>query len=119
MARQPKIGEERFLIEIISTSAVEALARKQGWNGEDGLREFCEPEDAAVYWVRRTLDEAKKAAADWLSHNTSFYGCVIIDRQVYQQPHDSSGDLVEVPPEWEFQEAYEVAMDGELITVER
>ena len=119
MTRQPKIGAERFRIEILSTAAVEALARKQGWNSEDGLREYCEPEDAAVYWTRLTLDEAKKAAADWLSHGTSFYGCGIIDRELYVQPHDDRGNLVKVPPQWERQESYEVAGDSELITVDR
>ena len=74
MKRTPGLGDERYLIEILNTSAVEALARKQGWDEKEGLREFCEPEEAAVYWTRRTLDDAVTAAKDWLSHGTSFYG---------------------------------------------
>jgi hypothetical protein len=115
--RAPKIGDERFLIEILNTSAVEALARKQGWDGGEGLREFCEPEEAAVYWTRSTLDEAVKAAKDWLSHGTSFYGCAIIDRQVFEAPHDDRGNPVDAPATWERHETYEVAMDGEMIQV--
>ena len=120
MARRiPKVGDERFLVEIINTAAVEALARKHGWTGDEGLRECCEPEDAAVYWERRTLDDAEKAARDWLANGLSFYGCVIIDRQVFEQPSDDRGNLVDVPPQWENQESYEVAMDGETIRVDR
>lgn len=116
--RTPKIGDERFTVEIIATSAVEAMARKQGWTGGDeGLREFCEPEEAAVYWQRKTLDEAVKAAKDWLAGGLSFYGCVIIDREVYEEPHDDRGNPVKVPPTWERQESFEVAMDGECIKV--
>lgn len=121
MQRKPKLGDERYLIEILSAAAVEALARKQGWaGGDEGIREFCEPEDAAVYWIRRSLDEAKKAAADWLSNTASFYGCVIIDRQVFEEARDDRGNLIMgVPPVWERQESYELAMDGETITIDR
>lgn len=120
MRRKPQIGDERYIIEILTTSAVEALARKQGWaGGDEGLREFCEPEEAAVYWERRSLDDAVKAAKDWLSHGTSFYGCAIIDRQVYEEAHDDRGNAVKCPPSWERQESYEVAMDGEAIRVDR
>ena len=116
--RAPKIGEERFLIEILNTSAVEALARKQGWDGGDeGLRESCEPEDAAVYWTRSALDEAVKAARDWLSQGTSFYGCAIIAREVFEAPHDDRGNPVNCPATWERHETFEVAMDGEMIKV--
>ena len=102
MKRKPKIGDERFRIEILSTAAVTALAKQQGWEGGDeGLREYCEPEEAAVYWCRYSLDEAVKAAKEWLSHGVSFYGSVIIDREVYEEPHDDQGNLVKVPPCWD------------------
>lgn len=115
-----RVGDERWLLEKIDHAAVEALARKSGWKGGDeGLREFCEPEDAAEHTVHASLEAAVAAAKEWLAKGTSFYGCAIIDHQIFQQPHDDRGRLVRVPPCWELQEAYEVAMDGEAIRVDR
>ena len=37
---RPQIGDERYLLEIIETERVEAMARKDGWNGDDSLREY-------------------------------------------------------------------------------
>jgi hypothetical protein len=114
---RPKIGDERWLLEIIDTADVEAMARLEGWNGEDGIREFCEPENASTYTVHTSLDKAVAAAREYLAKGTSFYGCAIIDHQVVETPHDDLGNLIDVPPEWERQRSYEVAMDGECIEV--
>ncbi len=118
MAR--KIGDKRWLLERIDIRAVEAMARKQGWTGNDteGLREYCEPDEAAEYSVHKSLDDATAAALKWLATGRSFYGCAIIDEQVFQEAHDDRGDLIDVPPLWERERTYEVAMDGELIMVE-
>lgn len=113
-----KLGAQRFLLETISHKAVVALARKNGWEDDgEGLREFVEPEDVAVHTAFRTLAEAQEAAKRHLSSGDAFYGCALIDRQVYQQPHDDRGNLVRVPPTWETEQTFEVAMDGETIDV--
>lgn len=114
---KPQIGDERYLLEIISTEAVLALAKKQGWpGGEEGVREFCEPEDAAVYSVHKTLDEAVDAARKWLATGQSFYGCAMIDHQVYEQWHDDLGNRVK-GADWERQKSFEVAMDDEVLEI--
>jgi hypothetical protein len=115
----PVLGSERYTVEIIDTEKVEALARKQGWpGGIEGLREFCEPEDAAEYRVCRTLDEAIKMARAWLAKGSSFYGCCIIDHEIYEPLHDDLGNRVK-GASWEVQRSYEVANDDEVIEVDR
>jgi hypothetical protein len=110
---KPQIGDERFLVEMIDHEAVKKLASEQGWTGGDeGLREFCEPEEAAVHKVCGTLDEATKAALAWLATGRDFYGCSIIDRQVFEKPKGC-------PASWERQESWEVAMDGDRIVIDR
>jgi len=118
--RKPKIGDERYLVERIDTRSVEALARKQGWpGGDEGLREFCEPDDAASYTEHHTLDDAVAVARAWLAKGTSFYGCVMIDHEVYEQWHDDRGNRVK-GAEWERQCSYEVSRgEPEVIRVER
>lgn len=116
---KPKVGDERYLVEMIDARAVEAMARTAGWDGEDGLREFCEPQDAAVYSVHKSLDEAVSAAHTWLATGRDFYGCAIIDHQVFEKPIDDTGNLIRVPPQWKRRSSYEVTMDGECIIVER
>jgi hypothetical protein len=110
----PKIGDERFLVEMIDTARVEALARKRGWKGGEGLRECCEPEDTALYTTHKSLAEAVTAAKEYLAEGTSFYGCTLIDHEVYEQWHDDRGNRVK-GASWERQRSYEVAMDGEPI----
>lgn len=112
----PHIGDERWLVEMISTADVEILARKQGWpGGDEGIREFCEPEDAAQWAVYRSFEKAVAAARTWLATGKSFYGCAIIDYQVVEQPRDDRGNLVRMSPCWEWQKSYEVSTDGETI----
>jgi hypothetical protein len=115
---KPKIGDERYVVEMISTPVVEAMAREQGWDGEDGLREFCEPQDAATYSTHKTLDDATAAARQWLAAGQSFYGSAIIDHEIFTKPHDDAGRLIPAPAEWERAHTYEVAMDGEAIEVD-
>jgi hypothetical protein len=115
----PKIGDERFVVSMIDVRNVEALARKQGWpGGVEGLREFCEPEDAAKCTAHKTLDDATDMARKFLASGQAFYGSVLIDREVYEEAHDDRGNRVRCPPSWESQQLYEVAMDGERIEVD-
>ena len=109
----PKIGDERFLVEMIDVRHVEAMARKDGWpGGTEGLREFCEPQDAAKHTAHATLDAATEAARKFLSTGQAFYGSVLIDRQVWER------EFRDVPPDWQRHQTFEVAMDGERIEVE-
>lgn len=113
----PKVGDERYLVEVISTEAVEKMARDAGWDGRDGLREFCEPEDAAIYTVHETLDLATDAARKWLATGKSFYGSAMIDHQVFEQWHDDRGNRVK-GADWERQKSYEVAAgDDEILEI--
>lgn len=109
------IGAERYLVELIATRDVMTLAREAGWHShhEEGLREFCEPEDAATYAVHASLDAATEAARAYLKNGAAFYGCVIIDHERFERLRP------DMPPTWERQRSYEVAMDGERIEVER
>jgi len=113
---KPEVGDERFLVEMIETVRVEAMARKAGWDGSDGLREFCEPDEAALYTEHATLDEAVAAARAWLATGASFYGCAIIDHQVYETWHDDRGNAVK-GASWEDCGAYEVTDDGDCVKV--
>lgn len=115
----PNIGDERYLLEFISSDNVLALARRNGWTEDlEGVREFCEPEDAAVYRAFKNLSAAEACARKLLKGGTAFYGCILIDRQIYRKP-EIDGKLIGVPAEWETEHTYEVAMDGETIEVER
>lgn len=120
-AERPKLGDVRFLVEMIDTANVEAMARKQGWRGTDdpeAIREYCEPEDAAVHSAHGSLDDAVRAARKWLAKGTSFYGCVIIDHEIFERCHDDRGNAVK-HFDWERQCSYEVtADDSEIIKVE-
>jgi hypothetical protein len=112
-----RIGDERWLVEIINTAAVEALARKQGWNGTGGLREFCEPEDAASCTEHVSLDAAVAAARSHLESGQSFYGCAIIEHQVFEWLRSGRGSALSAKPSWQMQRSYEVATDGECVGV--
>lgn len=115
-AAKPKIGDDRYLVEMIDTANVLAIAKKNGWVDDEteGLREFCEPEDAAVHVVASTLDEAKSLALRHLRTGLPFYGACIIDHQTYEAAHDDRGNLVRgCPPEWETDKTYEITADGD------
>lgn len=115
---RPKVGDERWLLETINHADVEALARKNGWDGgDDSVRDYAEPSDAAKHTAHPSLDAATEAARAFLATGKSSYGCAIIDHQVFEAPR-IGGELIGVPPEWETQKSYEVAMDGERIEVE-
>lgn len=76
------------------------------------MREFCEPQDAAKYTAHATLDAATEAARKFLAAGQSFYGSALIERQVWDREYH------DVPPDWQCEQMYEVAMDGERIEVE-
>lgn len=102
------IGDERFMAEMIDVTKVEAMAREQGWpGGIEGLREFCEPADAADYSVHQTLEDATRAAKEWLAKGKDFFGAVMIDRQVFEREYRN------VPPGWVRQQTWEVTLEGE------
>jgi hypothetical protein len=119
-ARKPDIGDERYMVEMIDLERVKAVARKHGYTGRggEGLREFCEPEQAAVYSIHATLDEATAAAKAYLLKGTSFYGSTIIDHEVFERWQDDLGNRVK-GASWECQRSWEVAQDGERIEVGR
>ena len=116
---RPQIGDERYLLEIISAKEVMDLAKKNGrTSDDDGIHEYCEPADAADYIAFKTLDKAVDKAKEWLATGDSFYGCAIIDQQVYEQWHDDRGNRV-MGADWEVRKSYEVAMDMDVIEVDR
>ena len=107
-----KIGAERWRLDHISFKAWCALARKRGWNGEDdadGLREYCEPDEAATITFHASLDAAKAAALAIFAAapDDSAFGAILIDYQVLEEAHDG--------PEWETQRAYEITSDGDML----
>jgi hypothetical protein len=114
---QPTIGDERFLLETISTANVEAMARARGWQGGEDMEEFCEPDEAARHSVHKTLQEAASVAKAWLSAGHSFSGRAMIERQVYEEPRDDGGNPVLGLPRWKSRYSYEITMDGEPILV--
>ncbi len=105
------IGDERYLLEMIDTDDVETAARKQGWTGDDGIMDYCEPNDVACYSVFKSLDKATEAARNYLKGGSSFWGHVYIDHQRFEV------EFRKCPPEWVRQKSYEVARDGECIEV--
>lgn len=113
----PKVGDVRFIVEMIDGDRFEQLAKKRGWKeGEDGMLDYAEHNEAAIYSEHKTLAEAEAAAKAWLAKGKSLFGCCIIDRQVFEHYEDGD-DLMGVPPDWERHESYEVAMDGKTIKV--
>lgn len=108
----PTIGQVRFVVEHIDGDRFEKLARKRGWkDGEDGMLDYAEHSEAAIYSDHKTLDEATAAARAFLAKGTSLFGCCTIDRQVFERFED------DMYPEWERHESYEVAVDGELMEI--
>jgi hypothetical protein len=116
-AKQPEIGAERFVREVIRANDVEAEARKHGWDGSDGVMDYCDPEDVADRVAHPTLDAAVKAAQEFLASGAAFWGHVIIDREVFEQPRAGGRLIRGVPPDWERHESYEVTREGEPVEV--
>lgn len=119
MMIKSQIGDERFLVEMIDIKEVEKQAKENGWAGGDAefMRDYCEPQDAALYLTVKTLARAEQVAREWLATGNSFYGSAMISRQTFQQPHDDRGNLVKVPAEWETEQLYEVDANGETMEV--
>lgn len=117
----PNLQDVEYRVEDISSERVYALARKRGWtDGDDCIRDYVEPEDAARYTAHATLEEATAKAVELMKAGNQFWGAVIIDRWVFEQPHDDRGVAIRgVPLDWERYESWEVAGDGERIQVER
>lgn len=117
----PRIGDECFRVVMIDIADVERMAREDGWDGSEGLREFCEPEEAATSSIHGTLEAAIEAARKDLARGVSFYGCNLIDRLVYEPP-TCGGEPLGLRPSWERHETYEVSVSGqnvECIKVDR
>lgn len=117
------IGTERYAVEHIESAKVVALAKKSGWNAEEGegfegLREYCEPNEAATWTTHKTFDEAKVAALAALAAGDSFYGAAIIENQVVEEACDDRGNIIRAcPPEWRTQAIWEVTSDGDVTQV--
>lgn len=108
----PRIGDVRFVVEHIDGDRFEKLDRKRGWNdGEDGMLDYAEHSEAAIYSEHKTLDEAKAAAIAFLAKGNSLFGACMIDRQVFERFES------DMHPEWERYETYEVVTDGDMIKV--
>jgi hypothetical protein len=107
----PKIGDVRFIVEMIDHDRYQAIARERGWDGGEGMLDYAENSEAALYSEHKTLEEAKAAANAWLATGKDTFGCCIIDRQVFERFED------DMHPSWEGYESYEVAMDGECIKI--
>lgn len=115
----PKIDEERFRLETIDVDDVYAAAKERGWKEDhDSLLDCVDANDAAEHTCYKTLDEAAAAGRAFVKTKRAFFGCVIIDHQVYEAPHDDRGRSVRGPGSWETNCTYEIAMDGEMIVVE-
>jgi hypothetical protein len=120
MKSKPNIGDERWTADHVSFKRWCDMARARGWTGKDdadGLREYCDPEEAAIVTVHASLDAAKawaiKTFAD--APNDSAFGAILIEHQVLEGAHDDSGNPVRgCPPTWETQHAYEVTSDGDM-----
>lgn len=116
-----KIGDERFRLEHISYKHWCKMAEERGWNGEDGndgLRDYCEPEEAASYTCFSNLEQAVKAAKTIFERNPddSAFGAIIIDHQEFQAAHDDSGNLISsCRPEWETIKIYEITSGGDIL----
>lgn len=116
---KPQIGAERWTAEHISYKRWCDMARARGWTGEDGndgLREFCEPEEAATVTMHPSLDTAKAWAIETFktAPDDSAFGAILIEHQTLEAAHDDSGNLVRgCPPSWEADTAYEVTSDGD------
>ena len=105
----PRIGDERYILEMIDNDRYEALARKRGWDGGEGMLDYAEHFEAAVCTEHAALDAATDAARKWLALGKSTFGCCMIYHQVFERFED------DMHPEWEEHHQYEVAMDGERI----
>jgi hypothetical protein len=121
---KPSIGDERYKLEHLSYQAWIDLAKSKGWpGGEDSfdtLREYCDPEDAALVLIFPTYAKALSKARELFKSkvNDSVFGADIISYQVLTEAHDDSGNLVRgCPPEWEDQKIWEVASDGSVMEV--
>lgn len=120
-ATMPKSETERYRLEHLSMMRWIALAKQRGWDGgEEGfdeLREFAEPEDAALVQIHDSLAKATKAAKNLFKKypNDSVFGAIIITLQSYEEAHDDQGNLIEdCPPEWEDVKGWEVCSDGSV-----
>jgi hypothetical protein len=120
MKKSPKIGDERFCLEHISYKAWCDKARERGWNGDedsDGLRAYCEPEEAATIEYFTSLDLAITAAKRIFAYDPedSAFGAILIEHQTLETAHDDRGKLIRgCKPEWEAQKVYEVTSDGDV-----
>ncbi len=119
--KRAKIGDEFWRVEHIGYKAWCAKARERGWNGEDdadGLRAFCEPEEAALIVYCASLESAKAEAMRIFAADPddSAFGAIVIEHQVLEAAHDDRGDLIRgCKPEWETQRIYEITSDGDCI----
>lgn len=120
MAKMQKIGDERWRLEHISYKNWCDVARKRGWGGEegnDGLREYCEPEEAATIKFFGSLALAKSAALKIFKDapDDSAFGAILIEYQVLTAAHDDRGTSVRgCPPEWDCEKVYEITSDGDM-----
>jgi hypothetical protein len=119
MTKKPKVGDERFRLESILAADVEAEARRNGWDGGEGILDCAEPQDVATYSCFSNLADATEYAKTLIKTGHQFWGCVLIDREVLEQPRDDRGRSVRMPPHWERQETFEVAGDLECMEVAR
>jgi hypothetical protein len=121
MATKHKIGDERWTAEHISYKRWCDLAREFGWGGEedsDGMRAYCEPEEAAILTIHGSLDAAKAwAMATFERHpDDSAFGAIIIEHQILVAAHDDSGNVLrDCKPTWESETTYEVTTDGDML----
>ena len=116
-----RIGKERWRLQHISYSAWCDLARQRGWSGEDGndgLRDYCEPEDAALVKHYPSLNIAIAAAMNIFqqSPDDSAFGAILVDYQTLQPAQDDQGKLVRrCPPDWITEKVYEITSDGDVL----
>lgn len=100
----PREGDERYLVEIIRSKDVEALARAEGWEPDEdcGPLSYCDPNDAASYEIFRELDPALARAREFTLSGESFWGATRVDLQRFER-------ILDMRPSWERQKTWEVS----------
>jgi hypothetical protein len=109
-ARRPKLGDQRWLACYTNTAALEALAKKRGWNpeGHGGPLDYADYAEVETFTEVPSFDAAVKLATSWQAKD--FFGCP----RVYLQEFGPA-DIEPLAREWEDVKFWDVEADGTVI----